>query len=1274
MKRIKHIFLGVMSILLLLIACVIFLLCTTKGIQMAINGASRWVPGLDIASVNGGWRGLSLKGIKYKTPGLIVNIREFYLSVDISCFKYRSLCINALSTQDVNITLNTKETGLSELYKKISDYSSHFSMPYPIILRLLTLYNVTINLDDMFISLPELRSGWKWQAHELILMPTNINSLFIALPKISKKIQIKSIQPIITVIKNVTSNINKINKFAPQLREPSLGEILKKLFSTPILPDVLKIHLPFDIIVDEINAKQLRLVSDNNFFINNLLIKGSVKDQRIKLDNFNILSPKGYLSAQGEVTFVKNCSINLVINNVLNIQPIKEEKITLTIRGELREVLKVMLNLSGVINAQFNIQTRLSEVGLPFILKVHSRQLKWPLNGKSQYRVKDFDLYVKGKATDYVISMHANVIFFDRPLIEFILDGKGKGNLKQFKLEPLRLVTLYGQTYVTALIDWSNVITWNAQLTLSVIKNTQQWPEWPTTLEAKITTHGVLHGSTWQIQVPMLQVDGNIKNHKIKVRGMLSGNNTGQWKIPSIVLSVGSNTVKILGQFDQNIWDLDSHINAPNLDRLVSGLGGIIKGNLKLRGTSKVPQLLVDLTAVKIKWKQVSINRIKINGDMCSIKHMHGQLRVRLEQLKHNTSVIKLLTLNVKGSEKQHQIHLEVDGKPISSQLALQGGFDRHNQNWHGKVNKAIFNTPLNTWTLTNVMTLDYLNTQKSISIGQHCWNNINAALCVPKIITGRQYGEAHLILNYFNLEIFNPLLNKDIVLSGMFTGKANINWKVDNYLPTFHISLIGQRIKIVKQAYGTALPIIFNKLVLNAIINNNHAQIDWLIKIKNNGQFNGHIQVVDQQMPRNIKGHLNIKNFSLSMLKPVLMQGEKATGILNGKLYLDGSTLKPRVFGLVTLDKVNIHGPFIPFDIIDSRLLIKFNGMTSKLEGRINTSHGQINLIGDTDWIDLNKYRARIIAQGNKLRVTMSPMIDIDISPDVIFEASPKLLSLYGSLKIPWARIMMQKLPKSIVSISSDEVMLNDKLEFIQPKTTSIPINSNLTIHIGDDVLLDAFGLKVHLQGDLNMAKNKKGIGINGQINISSGRFHAYGQDLIIRKGRLIFSGLPDQPRLNIEAIRDPEFTEDNIIAGVRITGLLDAPKLEVFSDPTKSQQEALSYLLRGQGLYSASTNSNTMTSMLIGIGVAKSNQLVGRIGKAFGVTDLTLDTQGIGNNTKVVVSGHVLPGLQVKYGMGIFDSLSTLTLRYRLMPKLYIEAISSINQTLDLLYKFEF
>ncbi|MDI5454352.1 hypothetical protein MJM04_30540, partial [Salmonella enterica subsp. enterica serovar Cerro] len=55
-----------------------------------------------------------------------------------------------------------------------------------------------------------------------------------------------------------------------------------------------------------------------------------------------------------------------------------------------------------------------------------------------------------------------------------------------------------------------------------------------------------------------------------------------------------------------------------------------------------------------------------------------------------------------------------------------------------------------------------------------------------------------------------------------------------------------------------------------------------------------------------------------------------------------------------------------------------------------------------------------------------------------------------------------------------------------------------------------------------------------------------------------------------------------------------------EIFSDPAMPQAEALSYLLRGQGLDSNQSDSAAMTSMLIGLGGAGNTALctVGKSG----------------------------------------------------------------------------
>ncbi|HBK4768164.1 TPA: translocation/assembly module TamB [Serratia liquefaciens] len=1272
MSLIKKICFGFLIVLLLLVGAVAYLLGTTSGLHMTLNAAARWVPGLDIASVSGGWRDLTLKGVKYQMPGVTVNAGQFHLSLDLACFKNSSLCVNALTAQDVDVVVKTKEMTPSAPVEETSEPTTNLSTPYPITLRMLTLNNVKVSVDDTAISLGEFRTGAQWQERALTLLPTKISGLLIALPKTPQNPLPEAIQPAVEVAKKVGEQVDKAAKPAPVPEEKPLGETLKELFAKPLLPDLPEIRLPLDITVKEISGEQLRLTGDTEVLITSLLLQASTQDQHIKLDNFDVKSPQGTLSAQGQATLTGSWPVEMVANSTLNIEPLKGEKVKLNVGGGLREELKVALNLSGPVGAQLDVQTQLAEVGLPLALTLQSKQLKWPLNGEAQYQVNDFRLRFNGKATDYALSTRANIKGQDLPPAVLTLDGKG--NVEQFKLDRLRLAALQGNTDLTALVDWSKAISWNSQLTLSGINTAKQWPEWPAKLDGKITTRGSLHGGSWQLQVPVLQLDGNVKQNKVTARGTLSGNAAGQWKIPGIDLTLGRNQLNVKGQLDEKSWNLDANIDAPRLDGALPGLGGTAKGLLKLRGNLQAPQLLADLTASGLQWQALRINRVKIDGDVRSSDQIQGQLAVRVEQLKQDALDISLLTLDAKGSEKQHQLQLKIDGKPVSGQLALQGSFDRQQQRWRGNLNNTRFDTPVGEWRLTRAIALDYLNTAQKISIGPHCWQNPNAELCVPKTIEAGQSGQASVVLNRFDLAMIKPFLGSETALSGVFTGRADVSWKPGGALPDAKVSLVGNGVKVVQQVQGNALPIAFDRLNLNAGLSNGRAQADWLIKLTNNGQFDGNVQVADPQVRRIISGNVNITNISLAMINPALMKGEKAAGMLNANLRLGGSAQKPLVYGRMALDKVDIDGHWMPFDMTDGRLVMNFDGMTSTMEGLVSTTRGQLNLSGDADWRDINAWRARIAAKGDKLRVTVPPMIRIDVSPDLVFEATPQLFSLNGSVDIPWARITVQELPESAVGVSSDEVMLDDQLKPIQPKTAGIPINSNLMIHVGNDVRLDAFGLKARLKGDLKVVQDKNGLGLNGQIDIPSGRFHAYGQDLIVRKGQLMFSGPPDQPLLNIEAIRNPESTEDDVTAGVRVTGLADAPKLEVFSDPAKSQQEALSYLLRGQGLGSSGADGNAMTSMLIGMGVAQSGQLVGKIGEAFGVSNLALDTQGVGDSSQVVVSGYVLPGLQVKYGVGIFDSLATLTLRYRLMPKLYLEAVSGLDQALDLLYQFEF
>ncbi|HCR9730761.1 TPA: autotransporter assembly complex protein TamB [Citrobacter koseri] len=1255
----KKISLGVLIFILLLLGTVAFLVGTTTGLHLVFNAANRWVPGLEIGQVTGGWRDLSLKNIRYDQPGVAVNAGEIHLAVKLGCLWDSSLCVNDLSLKDINVAIDSKKMPPSEPVEEEEDSGPlNLSTPYPITLSRVALSNINLKIDDTTVSVMDFTSGLNWQEKTLTLKPTSLQGLLIALPKVAEVAQEEVVEP-------------KIDH--PQPDEKPLGETLKDLFSKPVLPEMADVHLPLNLNIEEFKGEQLRVTGDTDLTVRNMLLKVSSIDGNMKLDALDIDANQGTVNATGTAQLTNSWPVDITLNSTLNIDPLKGEKVKLKVGGALREQLEIGVNLSGPVDMDLRAQTRLAEAGLPLNVEVASRQVYWPFTGDKQFQADDIKLKLTGKMTDYTLSMRTAVKGQDIPPATITLDAKG--NEQQINLDKLTVAALEGKTELKALVDWQQAISWRGELTLDGINTAKEIPDWPSTLNGLIKTRGSLYGGSWQMDVPELKLTGNVKQNKVNVNGSLKGNSYMQWVIPGLHLELGRNSADVKGELGIKDLNLDATIDAPNLDNALPGLGGTAKGLVKVRGTVDAPQLLADINARGLRWQELSVAQVRVEGDIKSTDQIAGNLDVRVERITQPDVNINLVTLNAKGSEKQHELQLRIQGEPVSGQLALAGSFDRKEARWKGTLSNTRFQTPVGPWSLTRAIALDYRNQEQKISIGPHCWTNPNAELCVPQTIDAGAEGRAVVNLNRFDLAMLKPFMPDATQASGVFSGKADVAWDTTKEgLPQGQVTLSGRNVKVTQRVNDAPLPVAFDTLNLNADLHNNRAQLGWMIRLTNNGQFDGQVQITDPQGRRNIGGNVNIRNFNLAMVNPVFSRGEKAAGMLNANLRLGGDVQSPQMFGQLQLSGLDVDGNFMPFDMQPSQLAMNFNGTRSTLQGVVRTQQGQINLSGDADWSQIDNWRARLAAKGSRVRITVPPMVRLDVSPDVVFEATPSLFTLDGRVDVPWARIVVHELPESAVGVSSDEVMLNNDLQPENPQSASIPINSNLIVHVGNNVRMDAFGLKARLTGDLKVAQDKQGLGLNGQINIPDGRFHAYGQDLIVRKGELLFSGPPDQPLLNIEAIRNPESTENDVIAGVRVTGTADEPKAEIFSDPAMSQQEALSYLLRGQGLESDQSDSAAMTSMLVGLGVAQSGQVVGKIGETFGVSNLALDTQGVGDSSQVVVSGYVLPGLQVKYGVGIFDSLATLTLRYRLMPKLYLEAVSGVDQALDLLYQFEF
>ncbi|MDV7211757.1 translocation/assembly module TamB domain-containing protein, partial [Azotobacter beijerinckii] len=273
--------------------------------------------------------------------------------------------------------------------------------------------------------------------------------------------------------------------------------------------------------------------------------------------------------------------------------------------------------------------------------------------------------------------------------------------------------------------------------------------------------------------------------------------------------------------------------------------------------------------------------------------------------------------------------------------------------------------------------------------------------------------------------------------------------------------------------------------------------------------------------------------------------------------------------------------------------------------------------------------------------------------------------LALSGALAVPRGAITLRELPVSTVRVSEDAVVAGREVE----ARRQLAMRMDIEVEVGKDKLtFSGFGLTSELAGHLHIGDQ---LDTRGELSLNKGRYRAYGQRLDIRRARLLFIGPIDQPYLDIEAVR----TVDDVVAGLRVGGSVLEPRTDVFAEPAMSQEQALSYLLLGRAPGSSdSADSNQLAGAALGLGLAGSSSITGGLAKNLGIEEFELGTQGSGTTTSVVASGKLSERLSLIYGVGVFEPVNSIALRYQLTRRLFLEAASGLASSLDLFYKQDF
>ncbi|WP_442114330.1 translocation/assembly module TamB domain-containing protein [Pseudomonas sp. NUPR-001] len=874
----------------------------------------------------------------------------------------------------------------------------------------------------------------------------------------------------------------------------------------------------------------------------------------------------------------------------------------------------------------------------------------YPLEQAPQVTLRRFNGQVHYRDGNYQGEFNGDL---DGPAGAFSLSSPFKGDLQQIALPQLAVNAGQGKLAGSVSVQFADTLAWDAALELSALNPAYWLAELPGTLAGPLRSKGQIKNDELSLEAN-LDLKGRLRGQPAVLKAVAQG--AGQaWTLGTLDIRLGDNHINGSGSVQQRLaGQLD--LNLPRLGQLWPHLQGQLNGKLDVSGTLQAPQGTLTLQGQRLAQADNHVQRLALEARLDNAQR--AVIDLQASGIRLGDTLLGELTAKGRGDIRQQQLQLALDGPQLKLDLGLDGQLDKGN--WRGQLASGQIQAGGQDWRLQAPAKLQRLASGQ-LDFGAHCWRSGQASLCGED---QRLAPEPRLRyhLKQFPLQSLAQWLPKDFAWQGLLNADINLDLPASGPKGSIVVDASGGTLRLREKDQWLDFP--YQTLRLESTLA--PRRIDTRLNFRGTGL--GELAVVTRLDPvaRNkpLSGDFRLSGLDIAIARPFAPMVERLAGQLNGSGQLSGTLLSPQVSGNLQLSGGEVSGAELPISLQDLNLQALIAGEQVQINGAWKSGDaGQGSLRGQIGWgpalaVDLH-------LQGQRLPVTVEPYANLEVAPDLKISVQNDKLAVTGKVRVPKGKITVRELPPSTVKVSDDTVIIGHQTE---EGKAPMAVAMDIDVEVGQDKLsFSGFGLTANLLGHVHIGDN---LDTRGELSLADGRYRAYGQRLTIRRARLLFAGPIDQPYLDIEAIRQT----DDVIAGIRLSGSAEQPTTQVFSEPAMSQEQALSYLVLGRPLGATGEDNNMLAEAALGLGLATSAGVTGSLASSLGIDDFQLDTQGSGNSTSVVASGNLTERLSLRYGVGVFEPVNTVALRYKLSKKVYLEAASGLASSLDIFYKRDF
>jgi len=904
------------------------------------------------------------------------------------------------------------------------------------------------------------------------------------------------------------------------------------------------------------------------------------------------------------------------------------------------------------------------------------------------------------------------------------LNIEASGDSQLIRINRFRHVGAAGSIDASGTVDVRQGVAWDINAVMDRFNIGYFLKDTPSLITGTIDTNGRWSDTQQIVNIKQVNLNGMLKGQQLSAKGSLSAkmrlpkdlasyfkqlqtqDAQAQYKqvnalidslnANNLVLRWGDNYVTANG----NAKQLQTKINITSLDQLSSQLAGKVTGGATLSQPAgqALPTIYIDLVGERLALPGFILRQGRVRGKLVNLANSPSQLIVTAEGLDAAGQSFDSVKASFNGTEKSHVVDLNVANKQLDVGARLKGGFDRDRLSWSGVIGKGRIKSKYATLNQLQpaqlIVNLPYNqggeNRDLKVQLAAHCWQATDQTgkLCLrEKLVASPDQGEVNVALQNLDTSLFSVFLPEDIDWNGKINGKAIVGWQRGRP-PTINTTLYSDngKIGLVQDGESTSMTLPYKRVSLIALSVPEGIKLRTDINTGRGARGYAEVIVDPYKDPKPISGALVLNELDLAIFKPFFPGMRVLRGNVTMAGGLGGTLTKPQFYGDVKLSDGRIAMLDLPVNLSKVNAAAKIRGTQATIDGTFNSGTGEGELSGTVNW--QQKLQAKLSIVGEGLVITQPPLLVAEIDPDIdiIVRPGDRYVDIKGAISVPSATIRPPEASEDIITQTEDAVVLDRRLigNIDEVLAISKPwsINADIGVDLGDDINFRGFGAVIPLAGAINVTQNGTGImRARGVVQVSRRtNINAFGQSLELNYGQVRFNGDVMKPSLSIEAAK----TINGKTVGLRVKGTTESPNIIVFNNAGLTQQQAMNALVTGridnksatqiseQGFKSQVTNNLAAAGLSFGLSGTRS--LTNQIGQAFGLQSLTVDASGSSEDTNVNVTGYVTPDLYIRYGVGVFNAQNSLSVRYQLTRRIYVEASSAAENAVDVVYSWQF